>query len=280
MDPRLQRRIQRYGWDKAARVYEEFWARQLAPAQERLLERAALTSGQRVVEVACGTGLVSVPVAEAIGPTGRLVATDISQAMVDTLRGVVAERGLTNVETHRMDGEALDVPDASFDVALCSLGHMYVPDPIRSLAEMTRTVAPGGRVVSSVWGDRRACGWAEIFPIVDRRVESEVCPMFFQLGSGDALRYAMESAGLGDLRVDRITTTLLYASVDDALGAAFMGGPVALAYSRFDEKTRHAVHEEYLASIESYRDGEGYRIPGEFVVGTGMRSAASVEAGT
>jgi hypothetical protein len=69
--------------------------------------------------------------------------------------------------------------------------------------------------------------------------------------------------------VERIPTVLEYASADDALGAAFAGGPVALAYSRFDDATRADAHADYLASIAPFRAGEGYRIPGEFVVARG-----------
>ena len=65
---------------------------------------------------------------------------------------------------------------------------------------------------------------------------------------------------------NRLSTRLTYTSPDEACGAAFAGGPVALAYSRFDARTRQAAHAEYLAAIAAYRTGEGYAIPGEFVV--------------
>ena len=71
MDARVQRRVQRYGWDKAAGYYARFWATQLEPAQRRLLELAALELGERVLDVACGTGLVTLPAAEAAGPRRR-----------------------------------------------------------------------------------------------------------------------------------------------------------------------------------------------------------------
>jgi hypothetical protein len=125
--------------------------------------------------------------------------------------------------------------------------------------------------VAAVWGDRRRCGWAEIFPIVEKRVSSEVCPLFFQLGTGEALALRMEMTGYHDIATERITTELEYDSADAALGAAFIGGPVAMAYSRFDEATRAEAHAEYLASIAGYRRGDGYRIPGEFVVVRGER---------
>jgi ubiquinone/menaquinone biosynthesis C-methylase UbiE len=272
MDARLQRRVQRYGWDRAAEHYERFWSAQLEPAQRLLLEMAALEPGERVLDIACGTGLVSFPATEAVGPSGRLLGTDLSETMVATARELAAGRGLSNTDFERMDAESLKVPDDSFDVALCALGLMYVPDPDRAFAEMRRVVRPGGRIVAAVWGARAKCGWAEIFPIVDSRVESDVCPLFFQLGTGDALRMAMERAGLEELDVRRIETTLEYDSEDDALGAAFAGGPVALAYARFDDRTKDEAHGEYLESIEPFRSGSGFRIPGEFVVARGRRA--------
>ena len=67
MDARLQRRVQRYGWDKASEHYEQFWARQLAPAHALLLDVAALSPGESVLDVACGTGLVTFAAARAVG---------------------------------------------------------------------------------------------------------------------------------------------------------------------------------------------------------------------
>lgn len=270
-DARFQRRIQRYGWDKAVAHYERFWAAQLKPAQDRLLELAALQPGERVLDVAAGTGLVTFRAAAAVEPGGAVVGTDISDAMVANLRQSAIQRGCTNVTAERMDAEDLKVPDASFDAALCALGLMYVPDPRQALEAMRRALRPGGRTAVAVWGARSNCGWAEIFPIVERRVASEVCPLFFQLGQGDGLAITLELAGFGDLVVDSIVTTLRYESGEDACGAAFAGGPVALAYSRFDEATRAEAQAEYLASIAPYRRGDAYEIPGEFVVGKGQK---------
>jgi ubiquinone/menaquinone biosynthesis C-methylase UbiE len=272
VDARLQRRVQRYGWDKAAPYYEQYWQRQLAPAQERLFELASLAPGERVVDVACGTGLVTFPAAEIVGPTGTVVATDIADAMVSHVSAEARRRGLPYVSATRMDAEALHFEDGSFDVVLCALGLMYVPDPLASLREMGRILRPGGRVVVAVWGARKHCGWAEIFPIVDACVQSDVCPMFFQLGTGNNLSSTMQQAGLERVQADRISTRLDYESTEAAIGAAFAGGPVALAYSRFDDRMREEAHAEYLASIEEWRAGDGYAIPGEFVVACGVKA--------
>jgi hypothetical protein len=121
-----------------------------------------------------------------------------------------------------------------------------------------------------VWGARARCGWAEIFPITDARVESDVCPLFFALGTGDSLAGCFARAGFEAVTSRRLRVELRYACAEDALGAAFRGGPVALAWSRFDEATRAEVHAQYLRSIEPFRDGPGYRIPGEFVAALGI----------
>ena len=269
MDAKLQLRVQRYGWDKAAADYERYWAHALEPAQNRLLQLAELRSGERVLDVAAGTGLVTFRAASTVGRTGTVFATDISDEMVTRMRAAAAERGLTNVRSERMDAEQLALPDGTYDVALCALGLMYVPDPLAALREMKRALRPGGRAAVAVWGARDKCGWAEIFPIVDKRVASEVCPMFFQLGGEDALKMTMELAGFTDIRAERVPTTIRYENANDACGAAFAGGPVALAYSRFDEATKREAHAEYLASIEAFRHGSSFAVPGEFVVAVG-----------
>ncbi len=271
MTPDFQRRIQRYGWDRAAGYYESSWQRQLQPAQERMLETAALQPGERVLDVACGTGLVTFPAAKAVAPGGEVFATDLSDGMIEAARKVADERGTHNVAFERMDAEHLDLPARAFDVALCSLGLMYVPDPLNALQEMHRVLVSGGRAVAVVWGARKNCGWADVFPIVDRRVTSEVCPLFFQLGTGGALEAAFRAAEFEDLHVERLSVELHYATPEDACTAIFSGGPVALAWRKFDEETREGANTEYLTSIAPYRNGAGYAIPGEFVVVSGRR---------
>ena len=265
MDARVQRRVQRYGWDLAAASYEPTWRAQLAPAQQALLAGAALVPGERVLDVACGTGIVSVAAAQAVGAHGTVVGIDLSNAMVEAARRVA----LPNAAFARMDAEQLEFADAHFDVALCALGLMYLPDPERALAEMRRVLRPGGRIALAVWGERARCGWAALFGIVDAEVASEVCPLFFRLGQGDALAHACAEVGFVDVATQRLATTLAYADGDAACDAAFVGGPVALAWSRFDPAVRTRACARYLDAIAAWRDGAGrYRVPGEFVIVT------------
>lgn len=270
MDAKLQRRVQRYGWDKAAEFYEKGWKRSLAPAQQALLDLVDVKPGDGVLDLAAGTGLVSFQIAGSVGPAGRVIATDISDNMVAQLQQDIYRRGMAHMNAMRLDAEDLSVfADGSFDLVTCALGLMYFPDPETALREAKRVLKPGGSAVFAIWGRRDQCGWADIFPIVDARVQSSVCPLFFRLGNGDALEQAMSSAGFYQTNAVRVRAYLPYETEQEALDAAFSGGPVALAYSRFSNHTKQQVHAEYLASIAAFRVGKGYRIPGEFVVCAG-----------
>jgi len=156
----------------------------------------------------------------------------------------VIEKKISNIQFKRMDAEELDVQDEQYNVALCALGLMYVPDPIKALKEMYRVIRPGGRAVAAVWGQRDHCGWAEIFEIVDKRVATEVCPMFFNLGNRDVLKRSFEAAGFSNVIFEKLNTVLNYSSAEEAYGAAFAGGPVALAYHKFSDQVKNEVHVE------------------------------------
>ena len=266
MDARLQRRVQRYGWDLAAAAYARHWHGPLAGVQGELLGLAAPAAGEAVLDVACGTGVVSVAAARAVGSAGRVLGVDLADAMVQAARQQAQDLGLGHTAFERMDAEQLTLPDAGFDLALCALGLMDLPDPDAALRELHRVLRPGGRAVLAVWGERARCGWAPLFGIVDAEVRSEVCPLFFGLGQGDALARRCASAGLQVSLQRRRSDSLDYASAAEACAAAFAGGPVAMAWSRFDATVRERVQLRYIEAIAPWRDGEGYRVPAEYVI--------------
>lgn len=271
MDARRHLLVQRRGWDRASTYYARYWQRQLLPAQRLLIDKAELGRGDRVLDVACGSGEMTIAVAAAVSPGGWVVATDLSPKMASATEVRATTAGAHNVKVTCCDAEQLTV-DGPFEVALCSLGLMYVPHPAIAVAELRRVVRPGGRVVVSVWGDRRHCGWASVFGIVDARVTSDVCPHFFALGAPGILTGLLRDAGFVDESEARLSVPLDYRDGDEALGAAFLGGPVALAYGRFDAETRDQVADEYLASIQDFRtEHGGYAVPGEFVVASARR---------
>ncbi|HEY6483332.1 MAG TPA: hypothetical protein VIY54_07380 [Steroidobacteraceae bacterium] len=99
-------------------------------------------------------------------------------------------------------------------------------------------------------GERSRCGWSALFPIIDAEVASEVCPLFFRLGQQHALAGLCTDAGFEVVEHRRIATVLTYSDAEQACAAAFVGGPVALAWSRFDDETRKRVRAGYQHAIE------------------------------
>ena len=272
MDARLQHRVQRYGWDLAVEQYAQHWHALLAGVQAELLALAAPLPGEQVLDVACGTGIVSLGMAAAVGPTGRVLGVDLSERMVLSATARAQEAGVVHAQFERMNAEALSLPEASFDLVTCGLGLMYLPDADAALREMQRVLRPGGRVMLAVWGERARCGWASVFGIVDAEVRSEVCPLFFRLGQGDNLARSCAAAGLAVTHSQRRNDALWHASEDAACEAALAGGPVALAWSRFNADTRARVRANYLDAIAPWREDSHYRLPAQFVLVAAQRA--------
>jgi SAM-dependent methyltransferase len=268
MNPRMQRRVQRYGWDMAVEAYEAMWHARLAPLQAALLSHAAPQPGEHVVDLACGAGLLTLPVARAVGPAGRVLGIDLSGRMVDATRRRASAFGMAQVSVERADAEDPGLPDAAFDLALCALGLMYLPEPVRALEACRRALRPGGRIALAIWGERRRCGWAALFPAVDAELASQACPLFFQLGPPQALARTCAQAGFTQVAEHRHELPLHFADGRQACDAAFVGGPVALAWSRLDPAARARVRRAYLDELAPWREGTGYRVPSEFVVVT------------
>ena len=273
MDAKLQRRVQRYGWDAAAETYEASWHEHLAPAHAALFEMVDLQQGETVVDIACGSGLVTIPAARRVGSSGRVFATDISDEMLRRARCAIEAAGLSNVSTARMDAESLEIANSSFQVALCALGLMYFPDPLGGLREMHRVLRRNGRAVAAVWGDRRKCGWAEVFPVVDSVVQSDVCPLFFRVGSAHVLADEFKLAGFTEVEERKMDTLTRISSVEELHLSYLDSGPVALAVKRFTPEIRLKVEALFLDSVQQFRTpGGGFEIPGEFVIVKGIKN--------
>jgi SAM-dependent methyltransferase len=271
MDPRVFRRVQRYGWDAATDAYDRGWVPLLERLTASCVDRAALQPGERVLDLATGTGVGAFAAAGAVGDTGAVTGIDVSQKMVTlaSLRGANAR--VPNVVFRRADMEATGAADGAFDAVTCAFGLMFAAERAAAFAEIARVTAPGGRVSICVWGRRAACGFAEVFPIVDAHVDSEVCPLFFALGVPGALTASCGRAGLLDVVEESVPVTLSWASADEACRAMLEGGAVALAWNRFDAETRAVVRAEYLASLEPFRRGERYDVPAEVMFATARK---------
>jgi ubiquinone/menaquinone biosynthesis C-methylase UbiE len=271
MDPRVFRRVQRYGWDAATSAYDRTWVPLLEWLTESCVERAEPRAGERFLDLATGTGVGAFAAARAVGRSGAVTGLDISQKMVTLASLRAANDGVGNVAFQRRDMEDTGASDGAFDAVTCAFGLMFAAERAAAFAEIARVTAPGGRVSICVWGRRAACGFAQVFPIVDAHVESEVCPLFFSLGVPGAPRASLERAGFTDVVEESVPVTLSWESADEACQAMLEGGAVAMAWSRFSAETRAVVRAEYLASLEPFRRGDRYQVAAEVMFATARK---------
>src|SRR3990170_3369009 len=153
-DPEQFKAATREQWDKNGKGWNDrspqirAW---LAGATEAMLDMAGIKPGSRVLDVAAGAGDQTLDIAERVGPQGFVLATDLSPAILEFAAINARRAGHGNVETRVVDGERLQVDEASFDAAVCRLGLMFFPDPLQGLREMYRALKPGGGVCTMVF---------------------------------------------------------------------------------------------------------------------------------
>ena len=153
-DPQAFKAAVRDQWNQSAAGWDAHTpaiANWLANATAAMFDMAGIVAGSRVLDVAAGAGDQTLGIARRVGPGGFVLATDLSPAILALAKGHAVAAGFGNVETRVADGESLPVESASFDAAVCRLGLMFFPDPLRGLRELHRALRPGGGVCTMVF---------------------------------------------------------------------------------------------------------------------------------
>jgi ubiquinone/menaquinone biosynthesis C-methylase UbiE len=226
------------GYDRAV----GHMTRQLIPP---LLRAAHLQPGMRVLDIATGTGIAAEAAAQAVGPTGHVVAADISPAMVERARDRLGV--LPSLSFAVEDGQALTFPDQSFDAVLCNMGLMYFPDLARGLAEFRRVLRPGGRAVVSNNTTPERSLISRVLVIIGRHVLSKAAEAarLFSLGDEAYVRSLFQTAGFGEVDIFTEGLRIEFPSFDAYFGGVEQGaGNVGQEYIALPEDIRRTVREE------------------------------------
>ncbi|NIP81029.1 MAG: methyltransferase domain-containing protein [Gemmatimonadetes bacterium] len=236
----------------SAEVYEEFFVPALFgewPA--RVAEAAGVAPGQRVLDVACGTGVLARHAAERVGPEGEVVGVDPNEGML-----AVAERLAPELEWRRGVAESLPFGDGVFDAVVSQFGLMFFDDPAASLGEMVRVLRPGGRLAVAVWaGLEDTPGYRSMVALLREEIGDEPADALtapYSLGDVGRLRSLLSSAGLDGARIETVEGEARFESVSawvhtDVYGWTLAGMLDDAQYARLREAAERRL-AEYVGS--------------------------------
>ena len=187
----------------AAEIYDEFFVPALFGAwPPRLADAAGIGSGMRVIDVACGTGILALEAARRAKPDGSVVGIDLNPGML-----AVARSKDPSIDWREAAAERLPLPDADADAVVSQFGLMFFADQRQAIREMWRVLRPGGHLVVAVWDKvENAPGYAAVITILDRLFGREIGDLLrapYSLGDPDALHALFKSAGVTDAKVTR-----------------------------------------------------------------------------
>lgn len=251
--PTEEQKQTRVAWDKVAAGYDEFVTPTYFGLGAEALRRAGFRPGMRLLDVAAGSGAVSLAAAR-LG--ANVTSVDISPVMVERLKRRAHEEGL-NVQARVMDGHALDLENDTFDMVVSEFGVMLFPDLPRGLREMARVTKPGGRVVVVAFGSPMKI---EFFQFFIRAVQSAVpgftgppmdpLPLPFQVQDPEKLRREMINAGLKDVRVEETSEEMKYQSGKQFWDWVTNSNPiVGMIFGQLN------LNKEQIAVIQQAMDG-------------------------
>jgi ubiquinone/menaquinone biosynthesis C-methylase UbiE len=253
----------------AAAGYERGFARISSYFVPFLLKAGHVAQGQRVLDVATGTGLAAEAALRIVGPDGHVTAADISEQMVERARERLT--GATNVSIRVADGQALGLPDNSFDAVLCSLGLMFFPDPARGLAELHRVLRPGGYAAVSVNTVPERSYNTRINTIIARHVPSQAAAADRLFSLDEArLRALFATAGFKNVEMTTSSHRFGVPSFDEYFDHVERGwGSSGLLYVALPDEIKRAVREDVRRHVGD--NGGPLEIEVEFRLASGQK---------
>jgi SAM-dependent methyltransferase len=279
-DPDVYKRTTRQQWQDAAPAWHrwgpaiEAW---LGDATERMLDAAGITTGSRVLDVAAGAGGQTLAAARRAGPTGHVLATDISPAILGYAETVAAVAGLANIATLEADGERLAVPEATFDAVISRVGLIYFPDQQAALAGMRNALRPGGRVAAVVYSTADRNGFFSI-PVGIIRRRAQLPPPVpgqpgpFSLGSPGVAEETFARAGLREVTVESVPSPVRLPSAAECVRFERESfGALHQMLAGLSEPDREAAWDEIGTELTRFEGPGGFTGPCEMLVVSGTR---------
>jgi ubiquinone/menaquinone biosynthesis C-methylase UbiE len=279
-DPVAYKETTRQQWQEAANAWQnwgpqlEFW---LGGATELMLDFAAIGKGSRVLDVAAGAGGQTLKAARRVGPEGAVLATDISSNIIDLAARDARAAGLNNVATRVMDGENLEVADASFDAVISRVGLIYFPDQQRALRESRRVLRDGGTISAIVYSTPQKNPFFSIPVTIIRRIAGLPAPAPgmpgpFSLGSPGALEDAYRKAGFKEITIRAVDAPVRFPRAEECVRFERESfGALHAMLANVSSEERKRAWEEIESELRQFEGANGFEGPCELLVGAAYK---------
>jgi SAM-dependent methyltransferase len=227
------------------------------PFAQKLVAAVGVQPGATVLDIACGTGIVTRFAAQAAAPGGAVTGVDLGEPMLEVARAQPPPDGAAPIEYLQGSADALPVPDDGFDVATCHHGLQFFPDRVAALREARRALKPGGRLAVGCW--QGGAGFWAISDALTAHISDEAGAMMRSPFSidGEELQRLFEEAGFSDIEISAPSGRTTFASHADFAPRAIAAGPIAGIYATVSEESRAAVTRDVAQALEPYATPDG-----------------------
>lgn len=279
-DPAAYKETTRRQWQEAADAWHR-WGPQLeawlGEATDLMLDLAEISNGARVLDIAAGAGGQTLRAARRVGPTGAVLATDISANILDFAAQEARAAGLSNVATRVMDGENLDIGDASFDAVISRVGLIYFPNQQRALRESRRVLREGGHIAAIVYSTPQKNGFFSIPVSIIRRIAGLPAPAPglpgpFSLGAPGVLEDAYAAAGFKAITVRAVDAPVRFSSAAECVRFERESfGALHAMLANVPQADRDRAWAEIESELRQFEGSNGFVGPCELLVGAARK---------
>lgn len=260
-----------------------FVEKRVERVNDLLLARSAVAPGEKVLEVGCGTGAATVPLAKAVGETGEVVGIDISEPMLAGARDRIWHSGLRNITLLRADAQVHAFEPNRFDLIASRFGVMFFADPTAAFRNLRGAARPGGRLCFACWAAlEENRHWLIAYEVVLRHLGPPApkpphAPGPLAFSDPEYLRSVLEGAGYENIEIRRETPAIIGASPEEEAEHACIMGPSGrlIEEKNPQESVRELIKQEVTAAFAGYAKGKDMVLPSNIFLVTARRANAA-----